>query len=126
MQYSPEEINAKLETHRNSEVYTEPSTLNTELVASLRNRLPRDKRDAAYVLLDIRAYNAFVHDDDLLLLFDPVLYHDAVIAGHFGTLMGMDVFTDAVYSPDQRVLSECRIYVMAEDGSEGYGSAVTL
>jgi hypothetical protein len=122
--YFHEEVKAKLESHSSSEVSTIPVTLNSELVSSLRNRLPRDKRDTAYVLLDIRAYNAFVHDDDLLLLFDPVPYHEAVIAGHFGTLMGMDMFTDGIYNPDQRILPAHRIYIMAADGSEGYGSAV--
>jgi hypothetical protein len=124
MQYSPEEIKAKLESHCNSEVSTVPVTLNSELVSALRNKLPRDKRDTAYVLLDIRAYNALVHDDDLLLLFDPVPQHEAVMAGHFGALMGMDMFTDGIYNPDQRILPVHRIYVIAADGSEGYGSAV--
>lgn len=126
MQFTAEQIKDKLESHLNSEVSVAPVALNTELVSSLRNSLPRDKRDTAYMLMDVRAYSAFVHDDDLLLLFNPVSSHEGVMAGHLGTLMGMDVFTDAVFCAEQKVLPEYRIYVMASDGSEGYGSAVLL
>lgn len=126
MQLTAEQINARLEAHRNSEVFTEPATLNAELLMDLRGRLPEEKRASACILIDSKAYQVFIHDDDLLNLFDPISLHTAVAAGHLGVLFGMDMLTDAFHYPDTKVLPVGRVYVMAADGEEGYGAAVIL
>lgn len=126
MQFTAEQINAHLEAHRNSEVSTEPVTLSARLLMDLRGRLPEEKRAGACILIDSKAYQVFVHDDDLLNLFDPISLHAAVAAGHLGVLFGMDMFTDAFHYPDKKVLPAGRVYVMAADGGEGYGAAVII
>lgn len=123
MQYTPQQINEALQSHCNSEVSTEPQALTTQLLMSLRSRLPEAKRATACILIDSKAYAVFIHDDDLVAMFDPISLHAAVAAGHMGVLLGMDMFTDSFHPPGEKILPPNRVYVMAADGTEGYGSA---
>lgn len=122
MKHSPDQIKARLRSHLNSEVSTEPVPLTPDLVMSLRRRLPEEKREEAYILVDSKAYQAFLEIDSLLVdAFDSTTSLKEIEAGHLGVLYGMDVLTDAFYL--ERFLPSGRVYVMASDGTEGYGSA---
>lgn len=126
MAYTKEEVKACLESHTNSQVFTKPEALDAALLQKLHNMLPAEKRHDARVLLDSQAYLAFIHNDDLVALFDPNSMHAATAAGHMGVLLGMDVLTDSFYPPATKILPQGRIYVMTADGSTGYGSAVLI
>jgi hypothetical protein len=80
----------------------------------------KDLGPNAYALIDSGAWTQFIGDNQTCLCLDPVARHDRLLAGHLGTMYGIEIYTDAYYHPDEQSLPKDTLIVMAADGSRGY------
>lgn len=119
MRYSSEQVDACLATYRISVAYLETTELSVELVRRLRDQLPPEKREGAYFLFDSLSFIDVIGNSDLATHWVPS-DRDSAFVGHLGTLLEMEVFTDAYHHPDKKILPAGQVHVVMADGSLGY------
>lgn len=60
-----------------------------------------------------------IGSNDFATFLDPVTKYDLALHGRVGTLIGMDLITDAFRQPNQKVLNRGELYVLASPENHG-------
>lgn len=85
----------------------------------LRQQVARWNLPATTVLLSNDYWADVIGSNDFATFFDPITKYDLVMNGQIGTLVGMNIITDAFRQPNQKVLEPGEIYVVADAQNHG-------
>lgn len=88
-------------------------------LARLRQRVARWNLPVTTVLLSNDYWEDVIGSNDFATFFDPITKYDLVLNGQIGTLVGMNIITDAFRQPNQKVLNPGEIYVVADAQNHG-------
>lgn len=80
----------------------------------LRQQVARWNLPATTVLLSNDYWADVIGSNDFATFFDPITKYDLVLNGQIGTLVGMNIITDAFRQPNQKVMEPGEIYVVAD------------
>lgn len=93
--------------------------LTTKNLGRLRQAVARWNLPATHVLLSNDYWADVIGSNDFATFLDPITKYDLVLNGQLGTLVGMDIITDAFRQPNQKVLNRGEIYVVADPQNHG-------
>lgn len=85
----------------------------------LRQQVARWNLPATTILLSNDYWADVIGSNDFATFFDPITKYDLVLNGQIGTLVGMNIITDAFRQPNQKVLEPGEIYVVADAINHG-------
>lgn len=93
--------------------------LTTKNLGRLRQSIARWNLPATHILLSNDYWADVIGSNDFATFFDPITKYDLVLNGQIGTLVGMNIITDAFRQPNQKVLNPGEIYVVASPENHG-------
>jgi len=125
------DIDLKIAAHPNAVTHAGPVPLTPELIVKLMEEVgtPESnphRRQGAYMLIGAQAWGYLLAHPELARLIESVARYESLLKGHLGFLLGLEIYSDAFRHPAEKVLPTNVIYVMAGDGSIGFGHEVTL
>jgi len=85
----------------------------------LRQTIARWGLPATHVLLANDYWADVIGSNDFATFFDPITKYDLILNGEIGTLVGMNIITDAFRQPNQKVLNPGEIYVVSDARNHG-------
>jgi len=96
-------------------------TLTTQMLATIRQAVTDWNLPATNAIISNDFWSDVIGSNDFATFLDPVSKYDLVLNGYLGTLVGMNLITDAFRQPNQKVLSRGEIYVIASpENHAGY------
>lgn len=93
--------------------------LTTKNLGRLRQAIARWGLPATHIVLSNDYWADVIGSNDFATFFDPITKYDLVLNGQIGTLVGMNIITDAFRQPNQKVLNPGEIYVVASPENHG-------
>lgn len=93
-----------------------PLPLSMHLVALMRQSV---NHAGSYMLVGAEAWTKLTADKQFMSLTDHFTRLSSVMAGRFGVMYGMEIYTDAYYLPEMRSLASNSLTIMAPDGTSG-------
>lgn len=78
-----------------------------DLIISMMTSLEYD----CVLVIGSSVMDALVADDDFNNLLDPKTRHADLLAGYFAIFLGMSVYTDTYYHPDDKIVQSDRLYM---------------
>lgn len=93
--------------------------LTPDTVAAIRTQVTQWNLPASTMILANDYWNDIIGNTDFHSFFDPVTRYDLVLNGSIGSILGMEVITDAFRQPNQKVLNRGEIYVVASPENHG-------
>lgn len=88
-------------------------------LARMRQRVARWNLPVSTIILSNDYWEDVIGSSDFASFFDPITKYDLVLNGQIGTLVGMNIITDAFRQPNQKVLNPGEIYVVADAQNHG-------
>ncbi len=85
----------------------------------LRQRVARWNLPVTTIILSNDYWEDVIGSNDFATFFDPITKYDLVLNGQIGTLVGMNIITDAFRQPNQKVLNPGELYVVADAQNHG-------
>lgn len=95
------------------------SSLTPAVFQSLKNQVESRGLPVNCAWLANNLWNDIVADPTFIGWFDPVTRHELVLTGELGSLLGVNLQTDAFIQAPQRVLSPGQIFFFSEPGTLG-------
>jgi hypothetical protein len=93
--------------------------LTTKNLGRLRQAIARWGLPATHIILANDYWQDVIGSNDFATFFDPITKYDLVLNGQIGTLVGMNIITDAFRQPNQKVLNPGEIYVVSDPRNHG-------
>jgi hypothetical protein len=93
--------------------------LTTKNLGRLRQAIARWGLPATHIVMSNDYWADVIGSNDFATFFDPITKYDLVLNGQIGTLVGMNIITDAFRQPNQKVLNPGEIYVVASPENHG-------
>ncbi|AGS81964.1 major head protein [Pseudomonas phage PaBG] len=93
--------------------------LTTKNLGRLRQQIAKWGLPATHILLANDYWADVIGSNDFATFFDPITKYDLVLNGQIGTLVGMNIITDAFRQPNQKVLNPGEIYVVSDPRNHG-------
>lgn len=95
--------------------------LTTQMLATIRQSVTDWNLPATNAIISNDFWSDVIGSNDFSTFLDPVSKYDLVLNGYLGTLVGMNLITDAFRQPNQKVLNRGEIYVVASpENHAGY------
>lgn len=88
-------------------------SLTTQMLGTMRNAVTDHNLPATNAIISNDYWADVIGSPDFAAMLDPVSKYDLVMNGYLGTLIGMNLITDAFRQPNQKVLNRGEIYVIA-------------
>lgn len=88
--------------------------LTTKNVGNLRQTVARWNLPASTLILSNDYWSDIIGSNDFATMLDPISKYDLVLNGQLGTLVGMNIITDAFRQPNQKVLEAGELYVVSD------------
>ena len=83
------------------------------MLAKLRTTVSDWNLPATNCLISNDYWSDIIGSNDFASFLDPVTKYDLALHGYLGTLIGLNLITDAFRTPTQKVLNRGEIYVVA-------------
>lgn len=93
--------------------------LTPDILSTLRNGVTQWNLPATTVLLANDYWNDIIGNPAFHTFLEPVTKYDLVLNGSIGTILGMEIITDAFRQPNQKVLNKGDIYVVGSPENHG-------
>jgi hypothetical protein len=87
--------------------------LTTQVMGNLRQTVARWNLPVTTMILANDYWTDIIGSSDFATFLDPVTKFDLALNGYLGTLIGMQLVTDAFRQPTQKVLNKGEIYVIS-------------
>lgn len=87
--------------------------LTTKNLGALRQAVARHNLPAATAIIANDYWTDIIGSNDFATMLDPITKYDLALNGQLGTLVGMQLVTDAFRQPNQKVLNAGEIYIVA-------------
>ena len=87
--------------------------LTTQMLATIRDQVTDWNLPASNAIISNDFWSDVIGSNDFATFLDPVSKYDLVLNGYLGTLVGMNLITDAFRQPNQKVLNRGEIYVVS-------------
>lgn len=87
--------------------------LTTQILARIRQGVTDWNLPATTAIISNDFWSDVIGSQDFAQMLDPVTKYDLALHGYLGTLIGMNLLTDAFRQPNQKVLNRGEIYVVA-------------
>jgi hypothetical protein len=87
--------------------------LTTRNLGNLRQAVARWNLPATTVIMSNDYWADVIGSNDFATFLDPISKYDLLMSGQLGTLVGLNIITDAFRQPNQKVLNPGEIYVVA-------------
>lgn len=87
--------------------------LTTQILAQIRQGVSDWNLPATTAIISNDFWSDVIGSQDFAQFLDPVTKYDLALNGHLGTLIGLNLLTDAFRQPNQKVLSRGEIYVVS-------------
>lgn len=87
--------------------------LTVQMLAKLRTTVSDWNLPATNCLISNDYWSDIIGSNDFASFLDPVTKYDLALHGYLGTLIGLNLITDAFRTPTQKVLNRGEIYVVA-------------
>ncbi len=95
--------------------------LTTQMLATIRQAVTNWNLPATNAIISNDFWSDVIGSNDFATFLDPVSKYDLVLNGYLGTLVGMNLITDAFRQPNQKVLNRGEIYVISSpENHAGY------
>ncbi len=98
-------------------------TITTEFtpfaIAEVRNNVERWGLKAAHLLIASDLLKDITSNEAFKTIIDPVAKHELLMTGTLGTILGMDVVTDAYRFPEHKVLNQGEFFVISDQVTHG-------
>lgn len=91
----------------------------TKNLGRLRQAIARWGLPATTMVLSNDYWSDIIGSNDFATMFDPITKFDLLQTGQIGTLVGMNIITDAFRAPNQKVLNPGEIYVVSDPSNLG-------
>lgn len=88
--------------------------LTTKNLGRLRQAVARWNLPASTAIIANDFWADIIGSNDFATFLDPITKYDLALNGQLGTLVGMNLITDAFRQPNQKVLNPGEIYVIAD------------
>lgn len=88
--------------------------LTTKNIGNLRQTVARWNLPASTLILSNDYWADIIGSNDFATMLDPISKYDLVLNGQLGTLVGMNIITDAFRQPNQKVLEAGELYVVSD------------
>lgn len=72
------------------------------LLGNMHKAVTKHGVPATHLVIGSNVWSSMVVDKDVQKMFEPVTKHEDLIKGFMGAIIGLDVITDAFYSPEER------------------------
>lgn len=86
--------------------------LTTQILATIRQGVSDWNLPATTAIISNDFWSDVIGSPDFAQFLDPVTKYDLALHGYLGTLIGMNLLTDAFRQPNQKVLNRGEIYVV--------------
>lgn len=93
--------------------------LTTKNLGRLRQSIARWNLPASTAIIANDYWQDIIGSNDFATFLDPITKYDLALNGQLGTLVGMNLITDAFRQPNQKVLNPGEIYVVADPINHG-------
>lgn len=93
--------------------------LTPDIVSAIRTQVTQWNLPASTMLLANDFWNDIISNSSFHSFFDPVTRYDLVLNGTIGSILGMEIITDAFRQPNQKVLNRGEIYVVGSPENHG-------
>ncbi len=87
--------------------------LTTKSLGALRQGVAKWNLPATTAIISNDYWADIIGSSDFATMLDPITKYDLAMNGQLGTLVGMNLITDAFRAPNQKVLNAGEIYVIA-------------
>lgn len=87
--------------------------LTTKIMGSLRGIVAEHNLPVSSAIISNDYWSDIIGSSDFSSFFDPITKYDLALNGQLGTLIGMQLITDAFRQPNQKVLNRGEIYIVA-------------
>lgn len=87
--------------------------LTTKNLGALRQAVAKHNLPAATAIIANDYWTDIIGSNDFATMLDPITKYDLALNGQLGTLVGMQLITDAFRQPNQKVLNPGEIYIVA-------------
>lgn len=87
--------------------------LTTQVLAQIRQGVSDWNLPATTAIISNDFWSDVIGSQDFAQFLDPVTKYDLALHGNLGTLIGMNLLTDAFRQPNQKVLNRGEIYVVS-------------
>ena len=88
--------------------------LTTKNLGKLRQAVSQWNLPASTAIIANDFWSDIIGSNDFATFLDPITKYDLALNGQLGTLVGMNLVTDAFRQPNQKVLNPGEIYVVAD------------
>jgi hypothetical protein len=88
--------------------------LTTKNLGNLRQTVARWNLPVSTLILSNDYWADIIGSNDFATMLDPISKYDLVLNGQLGTLVGMNIITDAFRQPNQKVLDAGEMYVVSD------------
>lgn len=88
-------------------------SLTTQILATIRQGVSNWNLPATNAIISNDFWSDVIGSPDFAQFLDPVTKYDLALHGYLGTLIGMNLLTDAFRQPNQKVLNRGEIYVVS-------------
>lgn len=93
--------------------------LTTKNLGRLRQVVSSWNLPATEIIISNDYWTDIIGSNDFATFLDPISKYDLVLNGQLGTLVGMNITTDAFRQPNQKVLEAGEIYVVSDAKNHG-------
>ena len=87
--------------------------LTTKALGNLRQAVAQWNLPATTAIISNDYWSDIIGSNDFATMLDPITKYDLALNGQLGTLVGMNLITDGFRAPNQRVLGNGEIYIVA-------------
>jgi hypothetical protein len=88
-------------------------SLTTKILGNLRQAVAEHNLPVTSAIISNDYWSDIIGSSDFSAFFDPITKYDLAMNGQLGTLVGMELITDAFRQPNQKVLNKGEIYIVA-------------
>lgn len=99
--------------------------LTPKLIANMRSAITKAGLPATHLIIGAGVWSLIISDAAFGLILEPGTSTEDVIAGSIGSMIGLDILTDAFFAPNERILTSnfCAVASVKEDSFENVQSA---
>lgn len=88
--------------------------LTTKNLGNLRQAVSRWNLPVNHAIISNDYWSDIIGSNDFATFLDPITKYDLAMNGHIGTLVGLNLMTDAFRQPNQKVLNPGEIYIVSQ------------
>lgn len=93
--------------------------LTTKNLGRLRRQVAQWNLPAATAIIANDYWEDIIGSNDFATFLDPITKYDLALNGQLGTLVGLQLITDAFRQPNQKVLNPGEIYIVSDPRNHG-------